>query len=212
MDKKIIDELVKKAFEKYNRESDPGIDIKALNTLNDFHSFIEKWYGNPEDVTGLEFSKDFLTGRHMDAIAAKGAAPARIEVFNDLMTRKEAKEKIAELFSLRRDHLNDKNIVNKISNVKFIEYVVNHPDREGSRPILYTNRFLLSIFIEMMTSIANQEHLKETAKLLGIAPRGVPFEKLQVQVRQIVEDSLIRQDLGNDLTKFTRAAIAFHIR
>ena len=84
-------------------------------------------------------------------------------------------------------------------------------DVSGNRPSTLCSKILLSIFIEIMTTIANEKDLKDTAILLGIKPEGVPFEKLQVQVRSAVEDSLIRQEIGGELTKFSRATIAYFI-
>ena len=148
----------------------------------------------------------------MDAIASKGLTTATIENFTHIMTRVGTAKKIAELFCLRRDHPLAEGLVNRIAEVNFIDYVIDHRDVEGSRPILYTHRFLLSIFPEIMTTIADEKHLSDTAKLLEINPDRVSYEKLQVQVRSRVEDSLNRLRIGNELTKFSRAAIAYHIR
>jgi hypothetical protein len=57
------------------------------------------------------------------------------------------------------------------------------------------------------------ERVNKTARLLGIESlNDWSFERLQVNVRQIVKDSLIRHDIGNKLTKFTRAAITCHVK
>jgi hypothetical protein len=213
MDSKLIDERVKKAYERFYEVHDPQIDELALKTLNDYHSKIENWTGNPEELRGIGFYRDYLVGKHMAAIAADGAAPIKYENYKLVMGKVGTARRLAKLFCIRRDHTLHPDLVDEIRKVNFINYVLNNPAREGFRPHLYTNRILVSIFIEIMTSIANRGHLNETAKLLGISsPSGISFERLQVQVRNIIEKSLFRQDLGNELTKFSRATIAFHVK
>ena len=211
MEDHLIDARVKKAYERYNREKNPAIDSLALSTLNNFHHLIEGWQGSEENLDGIIFLKKFLTGPHIDAIAARGMAQAIIQNFEHIMTRKGTARKTAKLFCIRRDNSLGEGLASQIADVDFINYVVEHRDLEGTKPLLYTNRFLLSIFIEIMTTIADINHLNTTARLLGINPAGVSFEKLQIQIRSKVEDALKRQDIGNELTKFSRATIAYHI-
>jgi hypothetical protein len=212
MDNRTIDGIVKKAYEHYLKVRDPEIDKLALKTLSEFHDFIEKWNGSPESLRGISFFRNFLTGTPMDSIAARGMALANIENFNKVMNKVSTVKKIAKLVCIRRDNPFSEGLVNKIAEVNFIPHVINHPAVEGVRPILYTHRFLLSMFIEMMTTIADRVHLDQTARLLGKNPTGVSFERLQIQIRREVEDSLIRQNIGNELTKFSRATIAYHIK
>jgi hypothetical protein len=213
MENQVIDERIKKAYETYMEKKDQNIDSLALSTLNDLHNQIADWVGNVDKLSGINFYRKYLTGRHMDAIAARGAATATIENFESIMGKVVTVKKIAKLFMIRRDHELQSGIVNKIAEVDFITAVINHPTQEGAKPLLYTHRFLLSCFIEIMTTIADRNHLEDTAILIGIGkPKTVSFERLQVQVREIVEDSLIRQDIGNELTKFSRATIAYHIK
>jgi hypothetical protein len=213
MNNQLIDERVKKAYIRFNEVNVPEINALALATLNDYHNKIESWGGNHEELRGIGFYKDYLLGSHMAAIAADGAAAIKHENYKLVMGKVGTVRKLARLFCIRRDNTLHGDLADQIRKVNFINYVLNSPAREGFRPRLYTNRILLSIFIEIMTSIADRGHLNTTAKLLGIeGPNGISFEKLQVQVRNIVEESLIRQDLGNELTKFTRATIAYHLR
>lgn len=213
MDIQLIDERVKKAYDRYLEKKNSHINELALTTLNDFHKKIEKWTGDPDNLNRISFFRNFLYGDHMEAISSSGSTTATHANFSLVMGKIGTVMKIAELFCLRRDNPIQEGIVKNIASVDFINHVINNPAVEGAKPLIFTNRFLLSIFVEIMTSIADRDHLDKTAKLLGIgSPKSVSFEKLQVQVRNIVEESLIRQDIGNELTKFTRAAIAYHIK
>jgi hypothetical protein len=213
MDTHLIDEIVRKAYDRYYLMREPHIDELALSTLNDYHNRIAAWGGNQENLKGIGFYKDYLLGKHMAAIAADGAAAIEHENFKSVLGQVGTARKFARLFSIRKNNTLHEGLVNQITEVNFINYVLDNPRIIGDKPRLYTNRILLSIFIEIMTSIANRGHLDKTAKLLGISsPSGISFERLQVQVRNIIEESLIRQDLGNELTKFSRATIAFHVK
>ncbi|PLT31981.1 hypothetical protein [Bacillus sp. V5-8f] len=147
----------------------------------------------------------------MDAVAAKCAAAAKQNNFINIMRKRSTATKISELFKIRKEGPLHEGMAGRIADVKLINHVVNHPALEGNRPKIYINRFLLSIFIEIMTTIANESLLRRTALLLRRNPEGVRFEKLQVQIWLIVEGSLNRQKTGNELTKITHASIAYHI-
>jgi hypothetical protein len=209
MDK--VDQLIKRAYDLYCEKKDEDIDIQALETLNRLHDAIDNWDESNDDLRRILFYKNFLVGPDMNAIAARGAAAAIQDEFITVMKKRSSATKISELFKIRKEGPLKDGKVNRIAEIQLIPHIVDYPTLKGNRPLLYIHRFVLSVFIEIMTTIANDGQLRDTASLLGIKPKGIPFEKLQVQIRTIVDESLARQNLGHELTKFTRATIAYHI-
>ena len=204
-----IDEIVLNAYNHYNKVRNVEIDERALQTLNSFHDKIDAWDGTT--LQDIAFIQRYLFGPKMEAIASSGAAPALTANFKTIMLSGNTARKVSQLFVLRKNGIMTPGIVQKISEVKIIPHVLNHERQEGRRPKIYINRFLTSIFIEIMTAIASEGQLKDTARKLGKDPEGISFEKLQVQVRERIEESLNRQGIGSELTKFQRAAVAYHI-
>jgi hypothetical protein len=208
----MTDKLVKRAYELYMERKDDDRDALALDTLTGFHRKIEHWASNSADIRKLGFTQNYLVGSHMEAIASSGSTAAPHVNFKSLMKKPSTLEKIKQLFLIRKDGPVQENIISLVAEVDLINHVTEHPDREGNRPSAYIQRFLLCIFIEIMTTIANQNQLHETARLLGKNPGNISFERLQVQVRTAVDESLDRLGIGQDLNLFTRATLAYFIK
>ena len=154
-----IDEIVLNAYNHYNKVRNVKIDERALKTLNSFHDKIAAWDGTT--LRDIAFIQHYLVGPDMEAIASSGAAPASTANFKTIMRSGDTARKVSELFLLRKNEPMTPGLVQKISEVKIIPHVLNHERREGSKPKIYINRFLLSIFIEMMTAIANEGQLQK---------------------------------------------------
>jgi hypothetical protein len=204
------DILVKRAYERYIEKRNPDTDQLALKTLIDFHQKINDW-NDSFNLKTLLFSQGFLVGPHMEAISSSGSAAAKHENFKTVMKKISTLTKINELFTIRKTGPLDYSITNRIADVNIIKHVINHRSREGNRPNIYIQRFLLCIFIEIMTTIADDRQLRTTARLLGKNPNNVSFERLQVQIRLSVDDSLIRLGIGQDLNLLSKATIAYFI-
>ncbi|NHN34391.1 hypothetical protein [Paenibacillus agricola] len=151
----------------------------------------------------------------MNKITARGMAPAKQEDFVYLMTQEQTiKEKIAQLFQIRKNGTLDENMTNRIKNVEFEQTVKNHPSRKGSAPDQYVHRFLCCVFMEIMTPIAKKNDLKEIGRILEIYDTSISFVHLQVRVTGKVEGSLERLNLLDEVAKwgsFRKAVIAYHI-
>jgi hypothetical protein len=204
------DQLVKRAYERYLVRRNPDTDSLALDTLKDFHSKINDW-NDQSDLRTLLFTQDFLVGQHMEAISSSGSAAVPYEDFKKVMRKISTVTKIKELFTIRKTGPLDFSISNKILEANLINHVIDYPGWVGNRPKIYIQRFLLCIFIEIMTTIADDRQLRATARLLGMNPTNISFEKLQVQIRLSVDDSLDKLGIGQDLNLFSRAAIAYFI-
>lgn len=205
------DELIMGAYQLYHEKRNTEIEDRALNTLNNFHEAVNKWNPDINNLGGLRFYLNYLVGNEMEAISSSGVALAKHDNLRLIMKKKSTALKVSELFSIRKNNMMNEGITGKIADVKIIYHVLNHPESVGNKPNIYIQRFLLSIFVEIMTTIADDKQLRNTAKLLGKNPKGVSFERLQVQVRSTVEDSLKRLKVGDELSKFSRAAIAYYI-
>lgn len=199
------EDLILRAYEIYRRERSPEIVDTANETLARLHRQIEEWDGSEE---GASFYRDFLLGAGMDAISAKGMAGAAVNAQDFIRKMRDASKLFTDLLRVKKEPALTPS---KIADVRFFEQVVNRQTYGSGRPKLYVNRFLLSVFIERMTTIADVGQLTKTAELLGINPKGVSVEKLQMQVRESVDDSLEILSVDEQWTPFTRAVIAFYI-
>ncbi|MHC0037623.1 hypothetical protein [Pseudoneobacillus sp. C159] len=207
----MTDKLVQRAYHLYLEQKNDERDSLALKTINDFHRKIARWDESIPGFKRLGFFQHYLVGPHMEAIASSGSAAAKHDNFKSLMIKPSTLAKIRSLFVLRKAGPVEENMISQLAEIDLINHVTEHPNRTGNRPSAYINRFLICMFIEIMTTIADKGQLSKTARLLGKNPDNVSFERLQVQVRESVDEALDRLGIGQELNLFTRATIAYFI-
>ena len=74
----------------------------------------------------------------MEAIASSGAAPAITDNFKIIMRSGDTARKVSQLFLLRKNEPMTPGLVQKISEVKIIPHVLDHPNKRevGQKYIL----------------------------------------------------------------------------
>jgi len=208
-DYKYVDDLVKKAVDRYLRVRNLAVDDLAQQTYDSLQDKIMNWNGK-RTKSQLGFYLDYLLGPHMDAIADSGMAVVAVnpEEFIRTMQKRVVVDKVASLLELLQKGCT----LQEIREVGLVDYVLNRCSYERGRPQQYIHRFLSTLFMDKMTTIASQGQLIETAKLLGKKTEGVSFESLQFQIRLSVDQALERLEIDQShWTSFMKATIAFHI-
>lgn len=179
-------------------------DKKALTNLLGLYREIEKW----EPDKPVDFIWDYVDGEGANCVSGQGMAKTALPNFKVFLDDSITKEKIKQLFLIRKENSTSPSVLNKIDEVGLHDYLERFKFEKGSKPRLYVNRLLLILFIDIMTTIANPSDLKKVAEKLEI--KASNFARLQYQIRDRVNDALETLNI-EPKSKFERAAIAWHI-
>lgn len=189
-------------------EAETGVtdfDKKAMENLNGLHSKIDQW--QPDH--SIEFIWDYILGEGANSVSGQGMARTAMPNFKLFIEDAVTQEKIKELFMIRKTLSLDKTVLEKIDEIAIHDHLENFSFSKGYKPRLYLNRFLLMIFIEVMTTIAYSMELNKVRKKLDIT-ENKSFAKMQFQIREKVNDALKELNIVPK-TKFEAATIAWHI-
>jgi len=204
-----INKLVLLAYEDLQKsikseEEKSNFNVVGLKHIQLFHKMIEQWSENEP----IDFIWDFIIGNGADCVSGQGMAKVaqpNLRIFiNDPVTQ----EKLKKLFMIRKEVSLNHTVLNKIDEIGLHEHLESFHFESGAKPILYVNRLMVLIFIDIMTTISNTTDLKKIAKKLDIKAKG--FTRIQYQVKDKINDVLKELDI-EPRTVFEKATIAWHI-
>ncbi|MBO1511131.1 hypothetical protein [Metabacillus bambusae] len=204
-----INKLVLLAYEDLQKsikqEKDKSnFNVVGLEHIISFHDKIERWQENEP----IDFIWDFIVGNGADCVSGQGMAKVaqpNLRIFiNDPITQK----KLKQLFMIRKESNLNHTALNKLDEVGLHEHLERFHFESGAKPILYVNRLMVLIFIDIMTTISNTTDLRKIANKLNIKAKG--FTRIQYQVKDKINDVLKELDI-EPKTVFEKATIAWHI-
>lgn len=204
-----INKLVLLAYEDLQKsikseEEKSNFNVVGLKHIQLFHKMIEQLSENEP----IDFIWDFIIGNGADCVSGQGMAKVaqpNLRIFiNDPVTQ----EKLKKLFMIRKEVSLNHTVLNKIDEIGLHEHLERFHFESGAKPILYVNRLMVLIFIDIMTTISNTTDLKKIAKKLDIKAKG--FTRIQHQVKDKINDVLKELDI-DPRTVFEKATIAWHI-
>lgn len=205
------DKLVLKAYQLYKSNTKPDVEELANVTLKKLRDEIDEWDGT---IDNMKFYSGYLVSREMAAISSTGMAQAAVNTndFLAVMAQPAQQALFQELLLVRKNNkIISERLAGPIADVRFIYRTLNLNAFASGQPKQYVNRFVVSVFTECMTTIAKEKQLKDTAILLGKNPNGVSNERLQIQVRTLVDESLERLQLDENWNLFNRAVIGYYL-
>lgn len=182
--------------------------VTAVQHIKQFHDRIKKWDRSEE----IDFIKDFMLGEGADCVSAPGMAVIGKNNFKQFMDDQGTREIIKKLFVLKQGQTKIEawKIPGQIEKTGYLAYLDRFEFERGNKPLLFCNRFLIMIFPEVFTTIADVNALEKTRKILEIADApNISFEKLQYQIRMVTDEHCKYKNIEE--SEFYKAVIAWWI-
>ncbi|MDF2958583.1 MAG: hypothetical protein K0S39_318 [Paenibacillus sp.] len=197
--------ILDKAYMKLKEEMTDDVVTGALQILNELRSYEDQWQGE----NSLELI-DIYASEKADFISASGLARIFLPDFKVFLSNDSTVKRIKQLYELEQSALsNDFSKAAKIRGIGLLSHLDDCSELfQHGRPVLYTNRMLVMIFLDLFTTIADDRKLNVVKRKLNV--RQSNFEYAQYSIREKVNKYIKEKGIDFE-NRFTQAAIAWYI-